>query len=494
MSHLPVLPIIISLFVSFLLPLTDLLCAKARRPLVFVGGLGQLLCIVYLFMKVQHAIIVYNIGGWAPSLGITLVIDQLGSFFLLLISLGTFLIAIYSMGWVETDTGKFFALLFLSLAGMIGIVTTGDLFNMYVFIELSGIASCALVAFGRDRKSTLASFKYMVFSIVSGMLVLLGIVILYKTTGSLNIAYVAQELHKVPTRVSRFAFLLFLVGFGLKIGVAPFHLWLPDAHSQSPWPVSGLLSGLFITVGMYSFLRVFFTMFGLGMITAFGLQRILLLLGPLSIIVGHAGALPQKNIKMLLAFSTVAHAGYIMSAFGIATQTALVGGLFHILNHAIMKGALFLVCGILATSAGSKSIPDMRCAGASMPVYCAMFMIVAFSMIGIPPLNGFYSKLIIAGSGIAQGHTVVSSILVLGSFMSCLYYIRVASVFYIRIRDAEDRAFESRRFPLFASVPPFLLTCLCVALGVFPGGMSSWLSAAADAVLNRAQYIHLVVE
>ena len=391
-----------------------------------------LLCLSLFTLHITHKtfnnVLVYKVGGWAPPFGICMVLDGLTSFMLITVNLIAFLVIVYSVSYMEryTDKFKFYTLFMLMLAGMNGIIVTGDLFNRFVFLEIAAIASYALVAFGTEQEELEAAFKYMTMSLVASSFILLGIAILYSYTSTLNMADMANVLaQKGPSRILPFAFVLFIMGFGLKAALVPFHAWLPDVHPSAPAPISAMLSGVLIKVlGVYTIMRIFFNVIGINSV----ILSILMFLGAVSILVGVILALAQWDFKRLLAYHSISQIGYVILGVGLGTPLGIIGGLFHLFNHSIFKSLLFLNSGAVVYSLGTRDLQKMGGLREKMPVTANTNLIASMSIAGIPPFNGFFSKLMIILACIEAGHfgyafcAIAASILTLASFMKVQKY------------------------------------------------------------------------
>jgi multicomponent Na+:H+ antiporter subunit D len=372
----------------------------------------------------NHKILIYKVGGWAPPIGICMVLDGLASFMLVTVNLVSFLVSLYSVSYMTkfTDKFRFYTLFMLLLSGMNGIIITGDLFNLFVFLEIASIASYALVAFGTEAEELEASFKYAVMGSVASSFILLGIALLYSYTSTLNMADISLSLSgKSPALIINLIAVLFLAGFGLKAALVPFHAWLPDAHPSAPAPISAMLSGVFIkTLGVYALARIFYNILGFSDKASF----IFLTLGTVSMIVGAILAMAQDDIKRMFAYSSISQIGYIVFALGIGTPLAILGGLFHLFNHAIFKSLLFLNSGAIEYSINTRDLKKMGGLNTYLPVTFTTSLLGSMSISGIPPLSGFWSKLIIILAALQAGHIGFALIAIIISILTLAYYLK----------------------------------------------------------------------
>jgi multicomponent Na+:H+ antiporter subunit D len=418
-----ILPLFSAFFISLAGKYVEKVFVKAFAILAAFILLGLSFYSLGMLRTDSSSVLVYKIGGWVPPFGICMVVDGLTAFMLVTVNLVAFFISVYSFSYMEryTDNPKFFTLFFLMLCGMNGLVVTGDLFNLFVFLEIASIASYALVAFGTEAEELEASFKYAVMGSVASSFIFLGIAFLYGYSSTLNMADMARVLSERPSLwLVSFVTVLFLMGFGLKAALVPFHAWLPDAHPSAPASISAMLSGVLIkTLGVYSLVRVFYNIIGIS--TA--CSRVLMFLGALSMVVAVILALSQWDLKRLLAYHSISQIGYVVLGLGLATPLGILGGLFHLFNHSVFKSLLFLNSGAIDYSCNTRDLREMGGLKDKMPVTANTNLIAAMSISGIPPFNGFFSKVIIIFACIQSGRigyaltAVAASVLTLSSFM-----------------------------------------------------------------------------
>lgn len=467
------------------------LCALAGRRIKYFGDVIVNLSSLILLLLALNAVplvrarqvLVYNLAGWMPPFGISLVLDGLSSFMLVVVNLVAFLVMVYAIRYMQryTDKWKFHALFMLMLAGMNGVVISGDLFNLYIFLEVASIAGYALVAFGVEPEDLEASFKYAIMGALASIFILMGIGLLYSYTSTLNMADIALVLSdKQPGMLIILVSVLFLTGFGLKTALVPFHSWLPDAHSSAPAPVSATLSGVFIkTVGVYALSRVFFNILGASPKILF----ILMVLGVVSMVVGALLAIVQDDIKRMFAYSSISQVGYIIFALGIGTPLAILGGLFHLFNHACFKSLLFLDAGAIEYSCGTRSLSKLGGLSAKLPVTGAAGFLAAMSISGIPPFAGFWSKLIIIVASLQAGYFGFALIAVLVSIITLAYYLKFQTFAFLGRLDAAFR--EVKEVPLSMKFSMVILAGICVTAGLLLlPGLRDFLKLASDVLLS----------
>ncbi|MFQ5867258.1 MAG: complex I subunit 5 family protein [bacterium] len=494
--NLIVLFIAIPLGAAFLM---TLLGRIARKIPDILANLVNFSLLVLALLATKQGLVVYKIGGWEAvkgiPIGIYLVLDGLAVLMLLIVNGIGFLATFYSIAYMEryTDKPRYYTLFLLMIAGMNGVVLSGDMFNIFVFMEVAAIASYALVAFGTEAEELEAAFKYQVLGTVASCFILFGIAIAYSLTGTLNMADMGRIIGQQGTTPTVFFIgALFLMGFGLKAAIMPFHAWLPDAHPSAPAPISAMLSGVLIkAIGVYALCRVLFNVLGLGEMSSF--LYILMVLGTLSMVAGSLLALGQRDFKRLLAYSSISQIGYIILAFGLGTPLGFLGGLFHLLNHATFKSLLFLNSGAVVYSTGNRDLEKMGGLSQRMPVTGTTSMIASMSISGIPPLSGFWSKLIIIIAAIQAQQFIFALLAVLVSVITLAYYLKVQKLaFFGKLGTAWQ---DIKEVPAVMCISMIILAILCVGLGILliPGIKAIILDPAVEALHNGARYAQLVL-
>jgi multicomponent Na+:H+ antiporter subunit D len=438
-------------------------------------------------------ILVYKVGGWVPPVGICMVLDGLSIFMLVIVNVISFLVTLYAIRYMEAYTSKekFHTLLMLMLAGMNGVIISGDLFNLFVFLEIASVASYALVAFGTEKEELEASLKYMVMGAVATSLLLIGIAFIYAQTSTLNMADAARAIQaNANPKVLVFIAILFLVGFGLKAALVPFHWWLPDAHPSAPAPISAMLSGLLIkTLGIYALVRIFF-----NVLDPSRLLPVLLFLGALSMLVGVFLAIGQWDFKRLLAYHSISQVGYIILGIGLGTPLGILGGLFHLLNHSVFKSLLFLNSGAVVYTTGTRDLQKLGGLREKMPVTGATSLIASMSIAGIPPFNGFWSKLIIIIACIQSGHPVYALAAVVASIMTLASFMKVQKYGFFGALKEQWKGIKEVPFTMALSMVILSLLCIATGLLVIPGVADLFLTPASDVLVNGKAYATMVFE
>jgi multicomponent Na+:H+ antiporter subunit D len=467
---------------------------------------------VYFLLRIQGPL-VYMVGGWKAfdtiPIAIYLVIDGLSLYLLLIINLVGFLSAFYSISYIKRYTAEssYYTLFCLMTAGMNGVVMSGDLFNIYVFLEIAAIASYALVAFEIEKEQLEASFKYQVLGGISSLFILLSIGFLYWYTSTLNIADVSRVIAAGGKReLVVFAQVILLSGFGLKAALIPFHAWLPDAHSSAPSPISSMLSGVLIkAIGVYVILRLFFNMFAI----TYNIGMVITVIGTLSMVIGVLLAIGQWDIKRLLAYHSISQMGYVILGVGIGmlvlarngdravATLSITGGLFHLFNHAVFKGLLFLNAGAVEYQTGTRDMKKLGGLAGRMPVTTSTSLSASMSISGIPPFNGFFSKLIIIIAAIQARYYVLSILAVFVSIITLASFLKVQRYTFFNKTDEgwEKRGIQVREapFPMCFSMIVLAVLCFLLSLLVVPSIRDVVLTPAVDALVQAGEYTTAVL-
>ncbi len=422
---------------------------------------------------------VRSLSWFGEPVGVTVAVDAFSLLLLATVSLVGLCVGLFSIDYMPHYGAKanYYALLLMMTAGMNGLLLVNDLFQVYLFLEVAAVASYALVAYGRQHDELEAAFKYLMLSVIASAAILIAIALLFGMTGGLSFAAVAAGLKtlEAPVLVG-FAAALFVLGFGLKAALVPFHAWLPDAHPSAPAPISAVLSGLLIKVsGVYALTRVFFGVFGMNRTYSL----VLMGLGAVSIVVAALLAVGQRDMKRMLAYSSISQVGYVVLGLGLGTPLGIAGGLFHLLNHAVAKGLLFLNSGSVQQATGTRDLEEMGGLAKRMPVTATTSLIGSLSVAGVPPLGGFWSKLLIIMALIQAREGLFAVIAVLASVVTLWYYLILQrKAFFGKLNE---RWVAVREAPFWMSAATIVLALLCLALGVFFSFViTSWIQPAAD--------------
>ncbi|NCD23360.1 MAG: NADH:ubiquinone oxidoreductase, partial [Spartobacteria bacterium] len=489
MRHLPALLIAVPLFAAFLMPIVGGAGRAVRNAWVLLGALATSAVGLALAWKVlATGTVLYVFGAAAPHvplpmdsggipIRIIFQVDALSALMVVIASLSSLGITIYSLAAEAKQSGleTFYAMLFLLVAGVLGMVSTGDLFNFFVFLEISSLAGAALVAYRVDQGVAVeAGLKYALLSTLGALAVLTAIGILIGQYNALNLATLASRLQF--TTLDKLALVLLAVPLAMKCGAVPMHFWTPDAYTTAPSSVTAFLV-VSSQASLYGLFRILFTLYGpLLSWATFG--WFLIVLGVLSMFVGVTMAIPQKDVKRLMAYHAVSQTGYMLLGVGVGLavlgnpdalakygRTAMAGGLFHIINHAMYKGLLFLTAGAVFYRAGTRNLNKLGGLGHDMPWTMVCFMIGALAIAGVPPFNGFASKLLIYES-VFRFSPFLSIIAMIVSILTLASFVKVFHSMFLGPRRAEFAAVREVPAPMLAGMA--LLAVFVVAAGLAP--------------------------
>lgn len=468
--HLPILQVIVPLMAA---PA----CLILSRPrLVWFFALLASACafiisIALLQQVVLTGTIVYELGGWSAPWGIEYRIDKLNAFLALIISGISTVVLMAARTSIKKEIPEerhtlFYILYLLSLTGMLGIVTTGDAFNVFVFLEISSLSAYSLIALGKDRRALWASFQYLIMGTIGATFILIGIGLMYQMTGTLNMADLATRLPEVAhTRTIFTAYAFFIVGVCLKLALFPLHLWLPNAYAYAPSIVTAFFAATSTKVAVYLLIRFTFSIFGVAFsFSALPLQTLFLALGLLGIFVASTVAIYQQNVKHLFAYSSVAQIGYMIVGFSMATVSGLTATLLHLFNHALMKSALFLALGAVVYRVGSVQLRDFQGLGRQMPLTMAAIVIGGLSLIGVPLSVGFVSKWYLVVAAIEKGWWPIAALILMGSLLAVVYVWTIVETAYFKTPEVGKEPIEEA--PMAFLVPVWLLVGANIYFGI----------------------------
>ncbi len=496
-----------------ILPLGAAFCAVAMAEVSFLKRWTGSLATLAVLANLVLAVLLFGtgdlklfVGGWGPAntLGIEMVCDGLSKLMAVTINLVSLVSFIFAGPYMRrfTKPWLFDAILLIMIGAMNGVVLAGDLFNLFVFLEVAAIASYALVAFGCEAEELEAAFKYLVLGTVGSAFILMGVTVLYSLTGQLNMAKVHMLLPKagLGSPAVLLAAAALLSGLALKAAMVPFHAWLPDAHPSAPAPVSAMLSGVLIKAsGVYAMARIVFNVLGPTPQYA----AILMTLGAASMLIGVLLAVGQWDLKRLLAYHSISQMGYVVLVIGAAAQVAarpspdmalaglcLFGGLFHLLNHALFKSLLFLSSGSIEHQTGTRELKKMGGLARRMKVTSFCCRVGALSIAGVPPFNGFFSKLIIIVALVLTGHGVLAALAVFVAFVTLISFVKVQR--YALEGPPAGLAAQACEAPALMCAAMVILAVLCVATGLAIVPLREHVfGPAADALLSAGRLVSM---
>lgn len=412
----------------------------------------------------------YELGGWPPPWGIEYKIDTTNALVSLIVAGIAAITMIYASKSVtreiqESKISLFYAAFLLCFTGLLGIAQTGDIFNLFVFLEISSLSSYALISMGKKRQALTAAYQYLIMGTIGATFFLIGVGLLYAMTGTLNMADLAVRLPDLlghGTVNTAFAFIM--VGFALKLALFPLHLWLPNAYTYAPSVVTIFLAATATKVAVYVMLRVIFTIFGFSEIAATPADEIFLVLCVGGILIMSFYAIYQTDSKRLLAYSSVAQIGYMMLGVGLGSMLGLTATLVHLFNHALMKGALFMAIGAIVYQIGSSQIKDFAGLGKRMPWTFGAIIIGGLSLIGVPGTAGFVSKWYLVLAAIEAQSWLLVIVVLVGSLLAVAYVWKLVEVLYFQ--DGEAGTTEVKEAPLLLLIPTWALVVANVYFGI----------------------------
>jgi multicomponent Na+:H+ antiporter subunit D len=494
-EQLPILLIVIPFITA---PLILLFGNKQLAWLLSFVATGSSLIIsvvLTLYLK-DGGVISYHIGGWAPPIGIEYRIDATNALILLLISsIGTVVLP-YAYKSVNSEINPkhhtlFYACYMLCFTGLMGIVITGDAFNIFVFLEISSLATYVLVAMGayKDKRALTAAYDYLILGTIGATFFVIGIGFLYMATGTLNLVDLAERIaDQGLNRTIRAGFGFIVIGLGLKIAIMPLHLWLPKAYTFAPSAVTVFLSATATKASMYVLLRFLFSIYHPSF--AFEENTILIIFMPLAIatmFLASIVAIFQTNLKRMLAYSSIGQIGYLLLGASFMNSTGLTATLVHMFNHGITKALLFMGAGILVLKVGKVSYDNIAGLGKSMPLTAAAMVIGGLSLIGVPGTAGFISKWLLIQAALENGWWQIALLIVLSSLLSVVYVWRLIEILYIAPNNKIGKNTEASVSML---IPMWILAIACLFFGIFTDLTVSTAQTAAENLLSLTNGIH----
>jgi multicomponent Na+:H+ antiporter subunit D len=482
-------------------------------------------CAALLYLADRDGTIAVHVGGWGQSvpgmgpLGITLVVDRLSAMMLLVSAIVLLAVVFYAIGQGIRDGDEhqpvsiFLPTYLVLSAGVCTAFLAGDLFNLFVGFEVLLAASFVLLTIGASTERVRAGIAYVMVSMVSSLIFLIGIALIYAATGTLNMAELSVRLDDVPAGTRAALFAVLMVAFGIKAGVFPLSTWLPDSYPTAPAPVTAVFAGLLTKVGVYAIIRAHSLLFPGG-----AMDRVLLVAALLTMLVGILGAIAQSDIKRLLSFTLVSHIGYMVFGISLSSALGMAGAIYYVAHHIVVQTTLFLVVGLIERQAGASTLQRLGGLAAASPLLALVFFVPALNLGGIPPFSGFIGKVALLEAG-SQNGSILAWILVGASVVTSLLTLyvmaRVWTKAFWRARadapegnlsaaapsalldDAEDVSYADRddvgRMPVGMLLPTGALIAVGLTLTVLAGPIFAYTERAAAEVLDRGQYISAVL-
>ena len=441
---------------------------------------------IFLYLNVQNSqALSYAMGGWSPPWGIEYYVDFLNSYVLLIISGISALIVTYSKKSLEREIAKekhyiFWTSYLLCVAGLLGVTITGDAFNTFVFLEISSLSTYVLIAMGSDRRALIASYRYLIMGTIGATFIVLGVGLLYALTGTLNLIDIAERIGDVSDSRTKLAALAFLlVGISLKLALFPLHAWLPNAYSYSPSVAATFLAATSTKVGIYLLIRFCFDIFNATeSFENLGISHLLMFLSVVAIIYGSIAAIFENNLKKLFAYSSISQIGFITLGISLVSTTGLIASIVHIANHAITKGAVFLLLGCIVMDGQNLTIEKIKGLGKNMPLIAGGIVVSGLSLVGIPGTVGFISKWNLIFAMLDKGYWWLAIVTLFSSLITVIYVWKLVETMYFKKADEITQSIQKP--PTTMVFCSLFLVFLCIYFGLNP-------SLPLDGAIKAAQ-------
>ncbi len=446
---------------------------RGRLPWA-VTLVATFLCVLFAGMQLygvlSGGLISYELGGWAPPWGIEYRIDAVNAFVALIVAGIAAVTLPYALLSVEQEISEdqvplFYSAMLLCLTGLLGITQTGDIFNVFVFLEISSLSSYALISLGRKRQALTSAYQYLIMGTIGATFFLIGVGLIYSQTGTLNMQDLAVRLPEAAhfkTVNTGFAFIM--IGIALKLALFPLHLWLPNAYTYAPSVVTVFLAATTTKVALYVMLRVLFTIFPDSFLLAAHARELFIVAGIASIIIASVYAIYQEDVKRLLAYSSVAQIGYMAMGIGFASATGVTAALIHLFNHSLMKGALFMAVGAIIYRIGACRMGDIHGLGRAMPWTFGAIVIGGMSLVGVPGTAGFISKWYLVAAALEQEAWISVAVILFGSLLAVVYVGKLVEALYFKpITESGKSVTEA---PLLLLAPTWVLVFANIYFGL----------------------------
>ena len=468
-GHLSLLLVVIPLLAA---PIVAVLPRgrSAWAVTMLVTAICAILAGIQLWSVAHEGVISYELGGWAPPWGIEYRIDSLNAFVALIVAGIAAITLPYALLSIEKEIPKqqiplFYSSLLLCFCGLLGITQTGDIFNVFVFLEISSLSSYALISMGRNRQALTSAYQYLIMGTIGATFFLIGVGLIYSQTGTLNIADLAERLPAVfEHRTVHTGFAFIVIGIALKLALFPLHLWLPNAYTYAPTVVTIFLAATATKVAVYLMLRVLLTVFPEHFASGTPIYDLFIILGIAGIISASVYAIYQVDIKRLLAYSSVAQIGYMVLGIGFASTLGVTATLLHLFNHALMKGALFMAVGAIIYRIDSCRMDNIHGLGRLMPWTFGALIIGGLSLIGVPGTAGFVSKWYLILAALEQQAWISVAVILVGSLLAVVYIGKIIEALYFKPTDAAHQSVKEA--PLLLLVPTWTLALANIYFGL----------------------------
>lgn len=493
MANTTILPILLHLASAIIL-LFSWRRNSLQKLISVVANVAVLLSAVWLVKDtLENGVTTIQAGNWPAPFGITFVSDALSSVLVLLTAIAGLAVSVYSTAGISEARIKYgyFPILHFLLMGLTGAFLTGDIFNLYVWFEIIIISSFVLMTLGGRRPQIGGGIKYVAMNLVASIIFLTAIAILYGLTGSLNMADLSLKVDKIENRgLVDITAMMFFVAFGIKAAVFPLYFWLPSSYHTPPSAISAIFSGLLTKVGVYAMIRMFTLVF----IPDFFTQNLLLIIAVTTLATGAFGAMVKRNLRQIFSYLIICHIGFMIAGIGMFTETALSGTVYYLIHDIIVKTNIFLIAGLIFKIKGTVHMNEMGGLYGKFPRLSFLFALVLFSLVGIPPLSGFWPKLPLLQAGLNQQAYVTLGAIIFASFITLVVVARIwKQAFW---KPAEGTAYEKQHnfenVPQLTKIslvaPVIFLAVVTLYIGFGAEDMFRLSKLVATQLLNRGFY------
>ncbi len=492
-KHIPILVQVALLSMAVLIPLLrGNKAAKSKGITVALLFISSVFLLILIRDVRDNGAFVYNFGNYESYIGIQYSVNIFSAFMSFFVITLALIIMIFSTKDIDHEISRqsisqYYTLVLILLFSMVGMIFTNDLFNMYVFMEILSLTSCAIISVKSKKENYLAALRYLVLNTIGSLSVLLGIALLYMVSGHLNMSLMGQSISLIwqlyPTNIL-IATGFMLVGFAIKAAVFPMHIWLPDAHSNAPTPSSALLSSLVVKIYVFAVYKILFDVLGKDIVVGLGIPGVIAVFAASGMLFGSIFAIGQKDIKRMLAYSSVAQIGYIFLGLSLMTEAGLAAGLFHVVSHGLMKTALFLSAGSIIYYRNKRDIRQLDGIGVEMPVTMVVFAIAAMGMIGIPGTNGFMSKLYLSFAVLGAGQPLLLGVILLSSYLNAVYYLPIIISAFLKEPKSKNITMQVEVLPWPMLLALVTVGILCLLTGFYPKLVMDIVTQAAKIFLS----------
>jgi len=484
-QQLPAILVIAPLLSALIISIAGWVNKKLCFPIAIIGlGLAAWSSIDLLLKVLDEGVVLYRLGGWDPPMGIAYYVDHLNGLVLTVVSIVALLNLIASKKSIEQDfpekIGPFYTLYVLMVTGLLGIVVTGDAFNLYVLLEIAALTGYGLLAMGEDR-APLATLNYLYMGTIGACFYLLGVGYLYIVTGSLNMVDIARILPALyQSKAVLAAFMICMIGVWLKMAFFPLHAWLPNAYTYAPSAASSLIAPLVTKVMIYVMIRLILTVFTPKYVfSTLTVSEPIVWLATIAIVMGAIFALSERNLKKMLTYVIIAEVGYMVGGAWLGNRAGMTGAILHIVNDALMTLCVFLVVGNIVYKVKGYAFEDLKGLFRKMPFTMGAFVIGALSIIGVPPTCGFFSKWYLISGAIQADHYGFVVALLFSSLVNVVLFFRVIEIAYyepfVEHHGHDSLPKPMAEAPLTMLVPLLIVAASLILVGVYTGDIVNYI-------------------